>query len=212
MTDRNEMEKPAMILAVAIGLGLMVVGVAGIFLGGVPLETYNVSWTAEVATSDTAALAMGDEVTIPLVASDLYKARLAFTIDCTDNFNAVTENEAEITWSVVRAEGETLEDLASGTTTCAQMENTEVEVQNATHPDLGDKIDAESLEAAQEELWAAIAAGNETATYTLRVSVDRAPGTIPIGLPAGGASFSGEAFFSYEAWHVTATETPEVIR
>src|SRR5688572_14370452 len=200
MTDRANMDRPAIAIAATIGVVLILVSALLFMFGpeGEPAggaETFGVSWTQ--ATADDAEGPIGTAVsTIEVTVADGAPSNITASIeDCTNNNGVPARGNPTITWELADDDGNVID---GGTAPCQAAELGTWELD--AHPDVGSAED-------QADVWDTNQ--NRTVTYTLSVSYARAA-TQTDPLPqAQPATFSATARLEVQQWQADLEEGEE---
>jgi len=205
MTDRKQMDRPAM--AFTFVLGVVLVGASLPFtIQEWPKDPrWNVSWSEDPAGSASAPLSTdGAPVTVQVTATDALVADAIFELTCTDTTGALGQ-PAQVDWSIEDDDGNV---LGGGTdVACAAAEH---EVHVVPMPERSSVRAPDEAEGAKE-VYAGL--DNATVTYTLTVSWSRPDGQVPpLGLPVGAPTLVGEAKLTVNRWVAEVSEDEEVPR
>lgn len=199
MSSRSEMDTPAMVAVVILGLVLIAVSVPFLGSDGGDGTTYSIRWSEEEAGSATAPVgAAGSETTVRVAVTDSLPSNATVAVDCTDGATPPLTQPATISW--VLYEG--AEEKGRGTFTCGGTN--EETVAQEDHPDVGS---AKAGSAADARAEAYASADNETVEYRAVFSWTR-PGGTPLPVPA---AFTGTYSLTIDQWTATAVEPDQEV-
>jgi hypothetical protein len=183
MPSRSQMDTPAMVTVVVLGIVLIVVSVP--FLGGAGggATEYAITWSeVEAGTESMATGGAGSEQSIELALDDTHPANAQIELtSCNDGATAPVQQPATISWEL-RWESQ----VETGTASCAQDGPFTVAIE--PRPDVA-SADGTSASDAEQAAYEA-AGGNETVTFSLTFSWSRpgSPGGLPLPQPAFSAT------------------------
>ncbi|HUR61642.1 MAG TPA: hypothetical protein VM286_04690 [Candidatus Thermoplasmatota archaeon] len=202
MTSRQHLDTPATVICLV--LGVVVVAAALPFaiasLPDTSPKKFDVNWSQETAAQGQLTFA-GQPVNKVLTVNGLASmVRVDPSGACSDTANQV-QAKATITYNVKKKVGNQESTVIDNTSyTCATKDGAKKEASLMGHADIASR-DAADLNAARTSLWNQAGAGNETATYTLSITISRstAPGTLP-GIGPAAPTLAGSIDFSVLRW------------
>lgn len=204
MPSRSEMDTPAMVTVVILGILLIAASFPFLESPGAGGMDYAIQWSqAEAGSAQADSGAAGTTTTIRVPVTDIIPSNATIALEsCTDGAQPPATQPATITWTLFEGE----EQKAAGTLQCGDPDE---KVELERHPDVG-QVTAASASAAVREAYSA--GNNETVEYRLVFSWTRpsGPAPLPLPLPVGGA-FSATLALTIEDWVATANEAGQEV-
>ena len=195
MPSRSQMDTPAMVAVVILGIVLIAASVPFLDSEDGDATAYSIRWSEEEAGSSQANTgAAGSTTTVRVPVSDVLPSNATIALEsCTDGAQPPATQPATITWTLFEGDDE----KDSGTFQCG---DSDMQVALDAHPDVGE-ASASSAGAAVEKAFAS--AANKTVEYRLEFSWSRPGGALPLPLPVGTA-FSATLSLTIDEWAATA--------
>ena len=200
MPSRSDMDIPAVVTAVLLGVVLIAVSFPFLVADGGPSTRYTVAWTeAEVDSEEASFAGQGQTQEVTLTVPDALVSNVTVTMTCTDT-PGTPARPATISWTLYEGDRE----LDSGSTPCTNDD--EVARHNVSaHPDIG-SIRGDSASDAAGKLYDRPGFRNETHTFRLEFSYDRPASPVPAPLPVGAPTLAGRMGLEAEVWRATVNE------
>lgn len=202
MPSRSEMDTPAMVTALILGIVLIAASVPFLGGGGGGGKEYTITWTEVPSAQGQAAsgAGSGSSANVNVAVTDIHPATAVVSFEpCTDGAMAPLSQPASIAWTVFEGD----ETKGQGTASCANKGPFEVVLEERPDVATADGADPEDAEAAAYEA----ADGNETVTFRLVFSWTRGGG-LPVG-PQPAFSTTGK--LEIQEWRATANDPDQEV-